>query len=43
MKKILTLLAGVAFGAAVLFFMLEPPTQHTAPPIVIKTPATTGD
>lgn len=43
MKKILTLLAGVAFGAAVLFFMLEPPPQHTTPPIVIKTPATTGD
>ena len=42
MKKILTLLAGVAFGAAVLFFVLDPappPTQS----IVLKTPATTGD
>lgn len=42
MKKILTLLAGVAFGAAVLFFIFDP-APDTAAPIVIKTPATTGD
>ena len=42
MKKILTLLAGVAFGAAVLFFVVDPappPTQA----IVIKPPANSGD
>jgi hypothetical protein len=42
MKKILTLLAGVAFGAAALFFILDP-TPPATQAIVIKTPATTGD
>jgi hypothetical protein len=42
MKKILTLLAGAAFGAAVLFFVLDP-APGTSQAIVIKTPAANGD
>ena len=42
MKKILTLLAGVAFGAAVLFFFLTPAPAASPPAIVIATPASAG-
>lgn len=38
-KKILTLLAGAAFGAAALLFLLEPAPRHTAPIVTTSAPA----